>query len=104
MNILGWLYRETNGYEKVFFVAGGTMFFSFLLLCPVHFMSKAPSDSLTVNAVVRPRDEQEQNIELMNITDGVTEKNVLLQDTNRDVESDVRKSLCNCGGDRERIL
>ena len=40
---LGWLFNETNRYEEAFFVAGGTMFLSLLLLSIVQCLLKQPS-------------------------------------------------------------
>ena len=104
--LLGWLYSETNGYEKVFFVAGGTMILSFLLLCPVHCMSRAPPDIHTRDVTV-DNEDAEQNIEMTNIPDTATEKNILLPLSNGHLESDSLKVSCkdsNGTSDRVTIL
>ena len=76
----------------MFFVAGGTIFLSFLLLCPVHWLAKAPLDDIhSTNTQHMNSENAEENIEITDIAKATTEKNVLLPVSNGisgDLESD----------------
>lgn len=97
---IGWLYSETNGYEKVFFVAGGSMVLTFLLICPVHCLSKAPPDMQTVNAVIVDGENVEESVEMTN----KAEKNVLLLSVrNNDLESDFVKVESSGSNDTDEL-
>jgi hypothetical protein len=96
----GWLYTKTDGYEKVFFVAGGTILLSFLLLFPVHCLSKTPAD-VRSSVITADNENTVQNVEMTNIGDGATEKNILLPLSNDDIESDSLKVSCNGSNDTD---
>ena len=91
------MYSETKGYEKVFFVAGGAMFLTFILIFPVHCLSKAPPDIHTVNTVVVDSENAEEGLEMAN----KTEENVLLPSANGDLETDFVKVESNSSDDTE---
>ena len=100
------MYSETNGYEKVFFVAGGTIFLAFLLLFPVHCLLKAPPDIQTSSRIV-DIENPEQNMEMTNIPDGAAEKSVLLPVSNGDLEQDptnVERNVLDGSSDQDTIL
>ena len=64
------------------------MVLSFILLCPVHCLSKAPNDNRPNVYPVEDCEQPEQNTELRNISDHSTEKNVLLPALHGNLESD----------------
>ena len=78
------------------------MVFTFLLICPVHCLSKAPPDMHTVNTVIVDSENAEESVEMTN----KAEKNVLLV-TNNDLESDfvkVESNGSNGTGELDKIL
>ena len=78
------------------------MVFTFLLICPVHCLSKAPPDMHTVNTVIVDSENAEESVEMTN----KAEKSVLLV-TNNDLESDfvkVESNGSNGTGELDKIL
>ena len=76
------------------------MILSFLLLCPVHCLSKAQAD-IHRNVIVADNENTEQNIELPNFGDTAPEINILLPPPKGDIESDSLKVSCNDSNDSD---